>query len=292
MKKENNGFVACIVHTKNKKDVIYLLDKLDSFDREHGAINYDDNLIIADEFGNYGTDELCQKSFYLDANYVDCGEDIDMFCAISAIRNNTDKDQWFVSKHWVDGNNIKIADKWVLCTQDSLEKFGMINNSPNTYNRQKGNLFKWKKASVEDIIIYFKIILKLKIIIENFKVKGKCIYNNRWVYGDLLNENGDTKIGIYREINDKNKDSYYKEIVKVDKNTVKKFSGLLDKNKIEIYTGYTVRIGKSGSSDFIDRQVIFEEDCFGYKSGTEIIPLELYQEEDIEIIDFDEKIDI
>ena len=86
---------------------------------------------------------------------IDCGTNEELFLAIAAIRDDSDYMQWFVSKGWKDGFG-NVEDKWVLCDQDTLEYFGAVNNSPNTYNRNKYPQFGWHKASVEELIEHFK----------------------------------------------------------------------------------------------------------------------------------------
>ena len=88
-------------------------------------------------------------------NAIDCGTNEELFLAIAALRDDSDYMQWFVSKGWKDGFG-NVEDKWVLCDQDTLEYFGAVNNSPNTYNRKKYPEFGWHKATVKELIEHFK----------------------------------------------------------------------------------------------------------------------------------------
>lgn len=80
---------------------------------------------------------------------IDCGENIDLFLAIAALRDDTDKYQWFFSTGWTDFEGNPLPDKWVLCDQDTLEHFAWVNNSPNSYKTG------WKKATADDLIKHF-----------------------------------------------------------------------------------------------------------------------------------------
>ena len=84
-----------------------------------------------------------------------CGTNEGLFKALTALRDDSDYMQWFVSKGWKDGFG-NVEDKWVLCDQDTLEYFGAVNNSPNTYNRKKYPEFGWHKATVKELIEHFK----------------------------------------------------------------------------------------------------------------------------------------
>ena len=82
---------------------------------------------------------------------IDCGNNDKLFLAIAALRDDTDKYQWFFSTGWTDFEGNPLPDKWVLCDQDTLEKFAFVNNSPNSYKTG------WKKANVQELINHFKL---------------------------------------------------------------------------------------------------------------------------------------
>ena len=122
----------------------------------HG-IGYEDEEL---NYNGYDTvDKRC--NLFLENNEnsenkaIDCGTNEDLFLAIAALRDDSDYMQWFVSKGWKDGFG-NITDKWVLCTENTLEELGVINNSPNTYNRKKYPQFGWHKATVQELIEHFK----------------------------------------------------------------------------------------------------------------------------------------
>ena len=100
------------------------------------------------KFSNMRSEEFVSRC-------IDCGTNEALFLAITALRDDSDYMQWFVSKGWKDGFG-NVEDKWVLCDQDTLEYFGAVNNSPNTYDRKKYPEFGWHKATVEELIEHFK----------------------------------------------------------------------------------------------------------------------------------------
>lgn len=80
---------------------------------------------------------------------IDCGNNDKLFLAIAALRDDTDKYQWFFSTGWTDFEGNPLPDKWVLCDQDTLEHFAFVNNSPNSYKTG------WKKANIQELINHF-----------------------------------------------------------------------------------------------------------------------------------------
>lgn len=86
---------------------------------------------------------------------IDCGDNVDLFLAISSLRENTDKDQWFVSKGWQNGFG-KLDECWVYCTEDTFDSFGQHNDSPNRYQMNYYLLFGFKKATIKELINHFK----------------------------------------------------------------------------------------------------------------------------------------
>lgn len=82
---------------------------------------------------------------------VNCKDNEELFLAITALSYDTDKYQWFFSTGWTDFEGNPLPDKWVLCDQDTLEKFAFVNNSPNSYKTG------WKKANVQELINHFKL---------------------------------------------------------------------------------------------------------------------------------------
>ncbi len=84
---------------------------------------------LDDDFGN--------ANRLIDRGYIDCGENEELFIALSALRYDTDYKQWFT-----DGKD------WFLC---QYLKVGMH------YQDKPEILFdKWHKASVNELIEHFK----------------------------------------------------------------------------------------------------------------------------------------
>lgn len=86
---------------------------------------------------------------------VDCGTNIDLFKDLAGMRKDTDKNQYFISKGWRDGFG-NTEDKITKCLCDTLEQWGVVNNSPNSYNRENGNKFGWERATATEIIEWHK----------------------------------------------------------------------------------------------------------------------------------------
>lgn len=73
-----------------------------------------------------------------DCNGIDCGTNEELFLAIAALRDDTDKYQWFT-----DGN------KWILCPEIKFSTYWV-------YNDVDVNLDVIHKASVDELIEHFK----------------------------------------------------------------------------------------------------------------------------------------
>lgn len=73
----------------------------------------------------------------LDDSFIDCGTNEALFLAIAALRDDTDKNQWFT-----DGN------LWFKCGDEMCDE--TIKYYLNRYNREI------HKASVEELIEHFK----------------------------------------------------------------------------------------------------------------------------------------
>ncbi|WP_272199694.1 hypothetical protein [Bacteroides ovatus] len=73
----------------------------------------------------------------LDDSFIDCGTNEELFLAIAALRDDTDKNQWFT-----DGN------LWFKCGDEMCDE--TIKYYLNRYNREI------HKASVEELIEHFK----------------------------------------------------------------------------------------------------------------------------------------
>ena len=74
-----------------------------------------------------------------DCNGINCGFNEELFLAIAALRDDTDKNQWFT-----DG------DKWILCPEIKFSTYWV-------YNDVDVNIDTVHKATVNELIEHFKI---------------------------------------------------------------------------------------------------------------------------------------
>ena len=73
-----------------------------------------------------------------DCNGINCGFNEELFLAIAALRDDTDKNQWFT-----DG------DKWILCPEIKFSTYWV-------YNDVDVNIDTVHKATVNELIEHFK----------------------------------------------------------------------------------------------------------------------------------------
>ena len=142
----------CSIKPKNKEYVIDNLMKMGyitscTFDARQKYIYTSQNGYI------YSTnDDIISK---LTANKYDtlygiyCCDMDDLFLAIAAINERNDYMQWFYTKVF-DYKMRPLPNHNFKCDQETLDKFGWVNNSPNSYKRELHN-----KMSVENIIEMF-----------------------------------------------------------------------------------------------------------------------------------------
>lgn len=96
--------------------------------------NNDANNIYADKLGTYISVDIENQPYY-----IDCGDNEELFLALAALRDDTDKNQWFANTndYWykcLDNKFSKETADWVSCASAD----------------------KWHKATVEEIIEHFK----------------------------------------------------------------------------------------------------------------------------------------
>lgn len=90
--------------------------------------------VIADSF-----DVPFDKHSALCGKFIDCGTNEELFLAIAALRDDTDKYQWFT-----DGN------KWIMCPAIKFSTYWV-------YNDIDVNIDTVHKATVDELIEHFKI---------------------------------------------------------------------------------------------------------------------------------------
>ena len=91
------------------------------------------NYVIADSF-----DIPFDKHSALCGKFIDCGTNEELFLAIAALRDDTDKYQWFT-----DGN------KWIMCPAIKFSSYWV-------YNDIDVNIDTVHKATVDELIEHFK----------------------------------------------------------------------------------------------------------------------------------------
>lgn len=91
------------------------------------------NYVIADSF-----DIPFNKHSALCGKFIDCGTNEELFLAIAALRDDTDKYQWFT-----DG------DKWILCPKTKFSTYWV-------YYHIDVNTDTIHKATVDELIEHFK----------------------------------------------------------------------------------------------------------------------------------------
>ena len=142
----------CSVKPTNKDNVIYNLKKMGyiqsiTFDFEAKYWYTSQNGIIYST-NNENVDRL-MPNVYDNLYGIYCCDKDDIFLAIAAINDRNDYMQWFYSEVY-DCNGNRLPDHQFMCDMETLEMFGWVNNSPNTY---KSDFY--RKMKVESIIKMF-----------------------------------------------------------------------------------------------------------------------------------------
>ena len=91
-----------------------------------------------DETINMSKEDLF-NNFLSNTNHIDCGTNEELFLAIAALRDDTDKNQWFTSTN----------DYWYKCLDNKFSK-----KTANWVSCASAD--KWHKATVEEITEHFK----------------------------------------------------------------------------------------------------------------------------------------
>ena len=140
-------FTASCVISKNSKE---LGDYLSDLGYTNSYYSNKLSILVTDATeGSYSTVHRGKRLHY-PINF--CGTNEGLFKALTALRDDSDYMQWFVSTGRKNDLGEPIADKWILCNKETLQKIGEINNSPNTYSDKLG-LF--HKANIKELTKYF-----------------------------------------------------------------------------------------------------------------------------------------
>ncbi len=96
---------------------------------------------------NYGMYISVQDGFqHLHPNDIDCGTNEDLFLAIAALRDDTDRGQWFVK----NDENV-----WLQCVDNKFVFYTWINESGSYEEKDISILY--HKATVQELIEHFNI---------------------------------------------------------------------------------------------------------------------------------------
>lgn len=130
---------SCLIR-KNTKELVDKLEELGYDYAENGAGVW---FIPLCEL-SYLAVNLYSKGYYMGVNgkwdnsCYDCGDNEQLFLALSALRDDTDKNQWFT-----DGS------EWVLCKDIKFSSYWV-------YNDLNINLDTIHKATPQELIEYFR----------------------------------------------------------------------------------------------------------------------------------------
>ena len=143
------GFTTpCFIH-KNTQELRRGLEEL-GYSKNYPKWTDDWSIIWAYQYPVKGFDIPCyviadsfdipfDKHSVLCGKFIDCGANEELFLAIAALRDDTDKYQWFT-----DG------DKWILCPKIKFSTYWV-------YNDIDVNTDTIHKATVNELIEHFKI---------------------------------------------------------------------------------------------------------------------------------------
>lgn len=134
-------FITQCLIKKNTPELRKKLEELGYEPNKYECFWEDNNrYIITTIFEGYGYYTLCIKNCYLLENetFIDCGTNEDMFLALAALRDDTDKNQWVIDEanECFDWEN-----SWSICDKDDM-------NERVVYTH-------YRKATIKEIIEHF-----------------------------------------------------------------------------------------------------------------------------------------
>lgn len=121
----------CFIRRSTKE----LTNELKKFGSRHGRMLWylPNTLLVADASQYWCTDdERGHAEDLVKQGYIDCGENEELFLALAALRNDTDKNQWITD----------IPGHWEKCTFDDGQKFIFFSYSLSNVNAHKAT---WKE---------------------------------------------------------------------------------------------------------------------------------------------------
>ena len=122
----------CIIH-KNTKEIINFLNEI-GYTLYEGSDNFSKNVACSCKFNTYFTFD---DDEYVFPNTIDCKKNKELFFAVAALRDDSDKFQYFTN-----------GEKWIKCSQ--LELKHELDN-----NYEEFCVAEFHKATVEELIEHF-----------------------------------------------------------------------------------------------------------------------------------------
>lgn len=147
----------CIFIDSKLKEVLDKLKSLGYKEKNTTSIDLKQSDAIIIEDGEYylSTKWLIDNRLRNRKSYINCRYNKDLFLALAAKRNDTDKDQWFVLEcNLTDlvGNNMKPSGTFVLCDKDTWNEDFLEDGSPNPYSSKN---IPAHKATTKELIKHF-----------------------------------------------------------------------------------------------------------------------------------------
>ena len=103
------------------------------------GLSTDNRIGEFESFDNNGLENIikCESPDYEDS--VDCGTNEELFLALAALRDDTDKNQWVIDEA---NECFGWEDSWMICDKDDMNERAVYTH--------------YRKATVEEIIEHFK----------------------------------------------------------------------------------------------------------------------------------------
>lgn len=136
----------CFIQLQHNVDIFFVIDKLDMLGYKRSINQYglqegsESTYIICKSDGSYYF--AYSISYYTNDWGINCIDNIELFTALAALRDDSDYMQWFVNKNGY----------FEMCFNDKVENY-LCGNGVRKY-RQIDETY--HKATVEEIIEHFK----------------------------------------------------------------------------------------------------------------------------------------